>query len=60
MTNRTWPNSTGSPLVTWIAAMRPATSASIWFIIFIASIMHSVSPTLTSSPTLTNGSASGR
>ena len=30
--------------------MTPLTSASIWFIIFIASIMQSVSPSLTVSP----------
>ena len=31
----------------------PATSASIWFIIFMASMMHRVSPSLTRSPTWT-------
>ena len=38
---------------TLIDFMTPLTSASIWFIIFIASIMQSVSPSLTVSPTFT-------
>ena len=37
----------------------PATSASISFISFIASMMHKTVPGLTFSPTLTYGGASG-
>src|SRR5947199_124004 len=39
--------------------MRPALSASIWFIIFMASMMHSTWPTLISSPILTKAFAPG-
>ncbi len=39
--------------------MRPSLSDSIWFIIFIASMMHSVCPTLTSLPMSTNALAPG-
>ena len=53
MTNNTWPYSTGSPFCTRIDLITPETSASIWFIIFMASMMHSVSPSLTRSPTWT-------
>ena len=50
MTNSGWPNSTGSPFCTMIAVTLPALSLSIWFIIFIASMMQSTWPTFTSSP----------
>ena len=40
-TNSGWPNSTGSPFLTMMAVTRPPRSASIWFIIFMASMMHS-------------------
>jgi hypothetical protein len=59
MTNSGSPYSTGSPFSTRIALTTPARSASIWFIIFIASMMHSVSPALTSCPTSTNDFVSG-
>jgi len=39
--------------------MRPALSASIWFIIFIASMMHSTWPALISSPISTKAFAPG-
>ena len=54
-----WPNSTGSPFFTRTAVTRPALSDSIWFIIFMASMMHSVSPTFTSLPMSTNDFAPG-
>ena len=54
-----WPNSTGLPLSTSTLTTRPATSDSIWFIIFMASMMHSVSPSWTRSPTWTKGAAPG-
>jgi len=41
-----------------IALMTPALSDSISFIIFMASMMHRVSPTLTWLPTSTKGFAS--
>ena len=53
MTNRAWPNSTGSPFLASAATTLPATSASIWFIIFMASMMQSVSPAWTWSPIFT-------
>jgi len=40
-------------------AMRPARSASIWFIIFMASMMHRTWPTVISSPISTKGFAPG-
>ena len=42
-----------------MAFTTPALSDSIWFIIFMASMIHKVSPTLTLEPTSTNGFASG-
>ena len=57
--NNGWPNSTGSPFFTRIAVTRPALSDSIWFIIFMASMMQSVSPTFTSLPISTKGFAPG-
>ncbi len=39
--------------------MVPVLSASIWFIIFMASMMQMVSPSLTCWPTSTNGLAFG-
>ena len=59
MMNKGWPNSTGSPLSAMMATMVPAASLSIWFIIFIASMMHSVSPTSTLLPICTKGFAPG-
>ncbi|KTF07358.1 secreted protein [marine sediment metagenome] len=47
MMNIGWSNSTGSWFSTKIALTTPALSASIWFIIFIASTIQSVSPTFT-------------
>ena len=59
MMNSVWPNSTGSPFFTSTDATRPALSDSIWFIIFMASMMQSTSPALTSEPISTNGLAPG-
>ena len=59
MTNSGWPNSTGSPFLARIAVTRPALSDSIWFIIFIASMMQSIWPTLISMPISTKGLAPG-
>ncbi len=58
-TNSGWPNSTGSPLRAMIEVTLPALSASIWFIIFMASMMHSTWPTLISSPISMNAFAPG-
>ena len=54
-----WSNSTASPSFTKIALTTPALSASIRFIIFIASTIQSASPTLTVCPTSTKAFASG-
>ncbi len=54
-----WPNSTGSPFSARMALITPPLSASIWFMIFIASMMHRVSPTLTLWPTSANTLAVG-
>src|SRR5450631_665351 len=59
MMNSGWPNSTGSPFLVSIAVTLPALSDSIWFIIFIASMMHRICPTLISIPISTNGAAPG-
>src|ERR1019366_4362231 len=59
MMNSGWPNSTGSPFLASIAVTRPALSDSIWFIIFMASMMHNICPTLISIPISTNGLAPG-
>jgi hypothetical protein len=53
------PNSTGWPFFGKASTIVPATSASISFISFIASMMQSVAPFSTVSPIFTNGSASG-
>src|ERR1700753_1611248 len=58
-TNSGWPNSTGSPLRAMMEVTLPALSASIWFIIFIASMMHRTCPILISSPISMNGFAPG-
>ena len=50
---RTCPNSTGWPSSTKISRTMPAISASISFMIFIASMMHTVWPGVTRVPTLT-------
>jgi hypothetical protein len=59
ITNIGCPYSTAWPFSTWMALTTPDTSASISFISFIASMMHSVSPALTVLPTSTKGAASG-
>src|SRR5690606_21511059 len=59
MMNNAWPNSTGVPFSTRTLTILPATSASIWFIIFMASMTQSVSPGLTWLPISTNGLAPG-
>src|SRR5690606_32148091 len=53
------PNSTGWPSSTRILVTVPARGAGIWFIVFIASMISSVSPALTCEPTSTNGFAPG-
>src|SRR5664279_5193905 len=53
------PYSTGLPLGTNILAITPDTSASISFISFMASMMHSTCPSFTASPTLTKGGVPG-
>src|SRR5215467_2514234 len=57
--NRGCPNSTGCAFSTKILTTRPATLDSISFISFIASMMHRIWPSLTTSPSLTYGSAVG-
>src|SRR5258706_3132034 len=57
--NSGWPNSTGSPLLSRTARIRPAISDSIWFIIFMASMTHSTWPAWISSPISTKGFAPG-
>ena len=59
MTTSGWPNSTGWPFSTRICFTTPLLSDSISFMSFIASMMHSVSPACTVSPTSTNGFAPG-
>src|SRR5690606_18111286 len=59
MTNSGWPYSTGSPFSTRISLMTPALSASISLSSFMASMMHSGSPSLTDWPTSTKGAAPG-
>src|ERR1700676_5142772 len=59
MMNSGWPNFTGSPFFANIAVTRPALSDSIWFIIFMASMMQSIWPTLISLPISTKGFAHG-
>jgi len=53
------PNSTGWPSSTRICVTVPARVEGIWFIVFIASMMISVSPTFTLLPTSMNGLAPG-
>ena len=53
------PNSTGWPSSTRIWITVPERGAGIWFIVFIASMMSSVSPALTREPMSTNGRAPG-
>ena len=59
MMNSGWPNSTGSPFLARIAVTRPALSDSIWFIIFMASMMQRICPTLISWPISTKDLAPG-
>src|ERR1700677_1057147 len=59
MMNKGWPNSTGSPFLARIAVTRPALSDSIWFIIFMASMMQRICPTLISWPISTKALAPG-
>ena len=59
MEKRGWSNSTGSPFSTSTASIVPETSASIWFIIFMASTIHSTSPALTVLPTSTKAAEEG-
>ena len=59
MTNKGSSNSTGWPFSTRTATTVPEISASIWLNIFMASMMHMVSPSLICCPRDTNASASG-
>ncbi len=59
MTTRGSPYSTGWPSSTKIAVTRPARGAGIWFMVFIASTMSSVSPAATVSPISTKVRAPG-
>jgi thiazole synthase len=54
-----WSNSTGWASATMIFLTTPPPGAVIGFITFIASMISRVSPALTASPTLMNGSAPG-
>ena len=51
MTQRVWPNSTGSLSETQILVTVPLRGAVIGFMVFIASMMNSVSPSFTGLPT---------
>ena len=53
------PNSTGWPSSTRICVTVPARGDGIWFIVFIASMIRSVCPTVTLAPTSMNGLAPG-
>ena len=53
------PNSTGAPSSTRMRFTVPARGAGIWFMVFIASMIRKVWPSLSVSPTLMNGSAPG-
>ena len=57
--NSGWSNSTGWPSSTRIALILPALSDSMWFIIFIASMMQITSPAFTLWPTSTKALAPG-
>jgi hypothetical protein len=59
MTQRVWPYSTGVPSVTWISFTVPPLGAAMAFMVFIASTMNSVSPSLTVLPTLMKGGLPG-
>src|SRR6267154_5182354 len=56
---RTWPNSTGCAFCAVTSRTTPATSDSISFMIFIASMMQTTCPTFTREPTFTYGWAAG-
>src|SRR5262245_26341075 len=53
------PNSTGCASPTRICVTVPERGAGIWFMVFIASTISSVSPATTLLPTSTNGIAPG-
>ncbi|MNG01334.1 hypothetical protein D3C84_843080 [compost metagenome] len=53
MVNSGWSYSTGWPSSTRMDSITPLVSASMWFIIFMASTMHRVSPFFTVWPTST-------
>src|SRR5262249_53311708 len=59
MTASGWPYSTGEESVTRMREMVPDLCAGIWFIVFIASMMRMVWPSLTLAPTATNGALPG-
>eukprot|EP00879_Flechtneria_rotunda_P006017 GHRR01006329.1.p1 GENE.GHRR01006329.1~~GHRR01006329.1.p1 ORF type:complete len:156 (-),score=46.38 GHRR01006329.1:610-1077(-) len=54
-----WPGATDWPFSTHTFTTSPPTSASISFISFIASMMHTVCPFFTRSPSFTNGGSPG-
>jgi len=59
ITNSGWPYSTAWPFSTRISLITPALSHSISLSSFMASMMQTVWPSLTVSPTFTNGAAPG-
>src|SRR5215469_10345685 len=59
MMQSVWPNSTGWASLTQISPITPPLGAAIGFIVFIASTMNNVSPSLTVWPTVMNGLAPG-
>ena len=59
MVNSGWSYSTGWPSSTRMDSITPLVSASMWFIIFIASTMHRVSPFFTLWPTSTKAGEVG-
>jgi hypothetical protein len=59
MVNSGWSYSTGWPSSTRMDSITPLVSASMWFIIFMASTMHRVSPFFTVWPTSTKAGEAG-
>ncbi|MCY1174387.1 hypothetical protein D9M73_145880 [compost metagenome] len=59
MVNSGWSYSTGWPSSTRMDSITPLVSASMWFIIFMASTMHRVSPFFTVWPTSTKDGEDG-
>src|SRR3546814_5523352 len=59
MVNSGWSYSTGWPSSTRMDSITPLVSASMWFIIFMASTMHRVLPFFTVWPTSTKDGEDG-